>query len=160
MAAILTDSGAIKETIIKFDDDISSSQVEGLNYIFNNRLRGQPLEKIDEPMEEYAITALSNQANVIKPIINQMNKAIDEGEKVYLKGANKVFDFPEFRKIDTAKNFLSILDTKERVMELLNTGFASDINVYIGEENNDEELKDLSIITFKHMVRRKRLPAP
>ena len=152
MAVILTESGAIKETIIKFDEDISGAQVDGLNYIFNNKLRGKPLEKINKPMEEYMISTMEEQASVIKPIIVQMNRAIEEGDKVYLKGANKVFDFPEFKKVDTAKNFLSILDTKERVMELLNTGFASNINVYIGEENNDEELKDLSIITFKHMV--------
>jgi len=157
MAAILTDSGAIKETIIKFDDDISGSQVDGLNYIFNNRLRGKPLEKITGSMEEYIMSAMCEQANVIKPILSQMNKAIEEEAKVYLKGANRVFDFPEFKKIDTAKNFLSILDAKDRMMELLNTGFASEINVYIGEENNDEELKDLSVITFKHMVRRERL---
>lgn len=42
-----------------------------------------------------------------------MNKAIEETNKIYLEGASKAFDFPEFEKIDTAKNFLSILDTKE-----------------------------------------------
>ena len=154
MAVILTENGAIKETIIKFDEDISGSQVDGLNYIFNNKLRGKVLEKIDKPMEEYIISVMNDQADIIRPIIDQMNKAITENDKIYLKGANNVFDFPEFKQADTARNFLSILDTKERVMELFNSGFAQDINVYIGEENKDEELKDLSIVTFKHMVRR------
>ena len=153
MAVILTENGAIKETIIKFDEDLSEAQIDGLNYSFNNKLRGKPLEKINKPMEEYITSVMNDQADVIRPIIDQMNKAIDENDRIYLKGANKVFDFPEFKKVDTAKNFLSILDTKERMMELFNSGFAQDINVYIGEENNDEELKDLSIITFKHMVR-------
>ena len=152
MAIILTESGAIKETIIKFDEDISQNQIDGLNYIFNNRLRGKPLEKIDKPMEEYIISAMSDQADVIKPIIAQMNKKIEETEKLYLKGANRLFDYPEFNKIDIAKNFLSVLDTKEPMLELLNSGLAKEINVYIGEENQQEELKDLSIITFKHTV--------
>ncbi len=152
MAVVLTESGAIKETIIKYDDDISEAQVEGLNYIFNNRLKGKPLEKIDKPMEEYIISAMSDQADVIKPIIYQMNRSLEESDQIYLEGANNVFDFPEFKKIDTARNFLSILDTKEQMMELLNTGLVEDINVYIGEENEKEELKDLSIITFKHTV--------
>jgi len=152
MAVVLTESGAIKETIIKYDDDISETQVEGLNYIFNNRLKGKPLEKIDKPMEEYIISAMSDQADVIKPIIYQMNRSLEEADQIYLEGANNVFDFPEFKKIDTARNFLSILDTKEQMLELLNAGLAEDINVYIGEENEKEELKDLSIITFKHTV--------
>ena len=152
MAVILTENGAIKETIIKYDEDINQNQVDGLNYTFNNKLRGKPFEKIDKPMEEYILSTMSDQVNVIKPIILQMNKAIEESDKIYLKGANNVFDFPEFKKVDTARNFLSILDTKEQMLEVLNSGFAKDINVYIGEENEKEELKDLSIVTFKHTV--------
>ena len=152
MAAILTDNGAIKETIIKYDEDITQNQVESLNYIFNNRLRGKPLEKIDKPMEEYILSAMEDQIDVIKPIITQMNKAIGEMDDFYLEGASKVFDFPEFNRIDAARNFLSILDTKEQMLEIFNTGLAKDINVYIGEESDREELKDLSIITFKHIV--------
>lgn len=152
MAVILTESGAIKETIIKYDEDIYQTQIEGLNYIFNNRLRGKPLEKIDKPMEEYIISAMEDQAEVIKPIIAQMNKKIEETENFYLKGANKLFEYPEFNKIDIAKNFLSILDTNQPMLELLNSGLAKEINVYIGEENEKEELKDLSIVTFRHKV--------
>lgn len=152
MAVVLTENGAVKETIIKYNEDINQNQVDGLNYIFNNRLKGKPLEKIDKPMEEYIISAMSDQADVIKPIIIQMNKKISETEKLYLKGANRLFDYPEFNKVDIAKNFLTILDDKEPMLELLNSGIAKEINVYIGEENEKEELKDLSIITFKHMV--------
>lgn len=157
MAVILTDSGSIKESIIKFDEDITASQVENLNFIFNNKLRGKPLGKIDKPMEEYITSEMNNQINVIKPIIDQMNKAIGESENLYLEGASRVFDFPEFNKIDTARNFLNILDTKEMMIDLLNTGFAKDINVYIGDENSNDELKDFSIVTFKHTVGNKDL---
>ena len=150
MVVILTDNGQIKETVIKYDEDITQNQVDGLNNIFNSRLRGKPLEKIDKPMEEYILSAMNNQVNVIKPIISQMNRVIEARSEIYLEGANKVFDFPEFKKIETARNFLSILDTKEEMLELLNSGMVEDINVYIGDENEREELKDLSIITFKH----------
>ncbi len=152
MAVILTENGAVKETIIKYDEDVSQNQINDLNITFNNKLRGKPFEKIDKPMEEYILSTMKDQAKVIKPIIQQMNKAIEETNKIYLEGANKVFDFPEFKKIDTAKNFLSILDTKEEMLEIFNSGLAEDINVFIGDENENEDLKDLSIITFKHKV--------
>ena len=152
MVVILTENGAVKETIIKYDEDVTQNQINDLNVTFNNKLRGKPLEKIDKPMEEYILSTMKNQAKVIKPIIKQMNKAIEETNKIYLEGTSKVFDFPEFKKIDTAKNFLSILDTKEEMLEILNSGLAKDINVYIGDENDNKDLKDLSIITFKHKV--------
>ena len=121
MAVILTENGAVKETIIKYDEDLTQNQVKDLNVTFNNKLRGKHLEKIDKPMEEYILSTMKSQAKVIKPIIQQMNKAIEETNKIYLEGASKAFDFPEFEKIDTAKNFLSILDTKEEMVEILNS---------------------------------------
>ena len=53
LAIILTDMGLVKETIIKFDEDINEKQVETMNYMFNNKLKGQPIETIDRPLEEY-----------------------------------------------------------------------------------------------------------
>lgn len=152
MAIILTDAGMVKETIIKFDEDITEKQVETLNYMFNNKLKNQPLSIIDRPLEEYLINEMSYSVKVIKPIIEQIKKVLDEDNKIYLEGANKAFELPEFNSLEVAKNFINILDEKEIMSDMLNSGFAKDINVYIGEENEKDELKDFSIVTFKHKV--------
>ena len=152
MAVIMTDSGLIKETIIKFDEDINERQVETMNYMFNNKLKNQPIDTIDRPLEEYLYDEMIYSVNVIKPIIEQLKKVLEEDEIIHLEGANKSFDLPEFNSLQVAKNFVNVLDTKELVSDMLNSGFAEDINVYIGEENNKEELKDFSIVTFKHKM--------
>lgn len=152
MVVIITDSGLIKETIIKYDEDITSSQVETLNNLFNSKLKGKPLSKIDKPMEEYILSEITYSVDVIKPIIEQINKVIEEESSIFLEGANKAFDLPEFKSLEIAKNFVNVLDTKDLVIDMLNSGMAKDINVYIGEENDNEQLKDFSIVTFKHSV--------
>ena len=152
MVVIITDSGLVKETIIKYDEDITESQVETLNNLFNSKLKGKPLSKIDKPMEEYIFAEITYSVDVIKPIIEQINKVIDEESNIYLEGTNKAFDLPEFKSLEIAKNFVNVLDTKDLVIDMLNSGIAKDINVYIGEENDNEQLKDFSIVTFKHSV--------
>ena len=157
MAIVLTETGIIKETIIKFDEDIMESQVQTLNLIFNSKLKGKPLTKIDKPMEDYIFSEMNQSLNVIKPVIEQFNKAIGNGEELYLEGANKSFDLPEFKSLEIAKNFINILDERAVMMEMLNTGMAEDINVYIGDENEYEGLKDFSVITFNHRIGNKKL---
>ncbi|MBP3800641.1 MAG: heat-inducible transcription repressor HrcA [Clostridia bacterium] len=157
MAVILTDTGLVKETIIKFDEDITQKQVETVNYMFNQKLKGKPLETIKGPLEEYLIDEMTYSVNVIKPIIEQIKKVLAEDEKIYLEGANKSFELPEFNSLEVAKNFVNVLDTKELMEDMLNSGFAQDINVYIGNENEKEELKDFSVVTFKHRVGNKDL---
>ena len=138
MVVIVTDSGLIKETIIKYDEDVTLNQVDTLNNLFNSKLKGKPLSKIDKPMEEY--------------IFSEINYIVEQQEQIYLEGAKKSFDLPEFKSLEVAKNFVNLLDTKEIMLDMLNSGVAKDINVYIGDENDNEQLKDFSVVTFKHKV--------
>jgi len=157
MCIILTDTGLVKETIIKFDEDINEKQVENLNIIFNTKLKGKPLDKINIPLEEYIFAEMNYNIKIIKVIIEQINKVIMQEQQIYLEGATKSFDLPEFKSMEVAKNFMNILDTKELVEEMLSSGVAKDINIYIGEENENEDLKDFSVVTFKHTINNKDL---
>lgn len=92
---------------------------------------------------------------VIKPIMEQINKVVNEESKIYLEGANKSFDLPEFKSLEMARNFINVLDTKELVLDILDSGLANDINVYIGNETEHDELRNFSIVTFKHKIANK-----
>lgn len=133
------------------------SQVETLNNLFNSKLKGKPLSKIDKPMEEYILSEITYSVDVIKPIIEQINRIVEEAGVIYLEGTNKAFDLPEFKSLELAKNFVNVLDEKELMLDILDSGMAKDINVYIGDENDKEQLKDFSIVTFKHSVGNKDL---
>ena len=152
LAVIMTDTQMVKETIIKFDEDISEKQVKTLNYVFNNKLKNQPIEIINKPLEEYLYQEMSDMVKVIKPIIEQIKKLLFEDNEIHMQGTRRELDLPEFNSLQVAKNFMNILDEKELIADMLNSGFAEDINVYIGGENEKEELKDFSVITFKHKV--------
>ncbi len=152
MAIIVTELGLIKETIIKFDEDITQEQVDTLTHLFNNKLKGKPIEMIDKPLEEYIFNELHYSINIIKTIIEEIRKMIKKDERIYLEGRNKNFDLPEFKSLDTARNFVNVLDENDTMLDILKSGVADDIQIYIGDENKSEELKDFSIITFKHSV--------
>ena len=152
MAIILTDIGMIKETIIKFNEDVTAEQIDTLNAIFNAKLQGKPLDEIDSPIEQYIADGMNESLNVVSPILNEMQKAINEKAQLYYEGANRVFDLPEFKDMDLTKNFVNVLDEKDVMIDALNNGIAEDISIYIGDENTNKELKDFSIITFNHKV--------
>lgn len=152
MAVILTDSGIIRESIIKFDEDIAQEQVDDLTYLFKNKLVGKPLETMNSPLEEFIMTEMKTGIEIIKKVIEEINKIIRESQQIYLDGANKVLDMPEFKKIDVAKDFLNVLDAKDLVADVLNTGVAEDIKIYIGEETEKEQLRNFSIVTFNHLL--------
>ena len=153
MVVIVTDTGLVKETIIKFDEDITESQVDTLNNLFNTRLKGKPLSKIDKPMAEYIFSEVNYSIGIMKAIIEQINKIVEEeNNNIFLEGAKKSFDLPEFKSMKVAKNFVNLLDAKDEMLEIFNSGDAEDINVFIGDDDENSNLKDFSIITFKHTL--------
>ena len=153
MVVIVTDTGLVKETIIKFDEDITESQVDTLNNLFNTRLRGKPLSKIDKPMADYIFSEVHYSIGIMKAIIEQINRIVEEeNNNIFLEGAKKSFDLPEFKSMKVAKNFVNLLDAKDEMVEIFNSGDAEDINVFIGDDDENSNLKDFSIITFKHTI--------
>ena len=90
---------------------------------------------------------------IIRRIIKEINKILKETiNKVYLEGTNRVVDMPEFQNTDIAKDFLNVLNSKDVVSDVMNYEIDQDINVYIGEESEKEELKNFSLITFNHLI--------
>lgn len=152
MAIILTDSGIIREAIIKFDEDVTEEQIKNLNTIFANHMVGRPIDQVGDNIEDFITAEMKNSISLIKKIIEEIDKLFRENDELYLEGTNKSFDLPEFQKADLAKNFMNVLDAKDLVSEVLNTGIAEDINVYIGNELHDEKLKDFSVVTFNHLL--------
>ena len=148
MAIIITEAGVIKETIIKFDEDITQEQVNSISMIFNNKLKGKALSKIDIPIDQYIKNEMMLKISVIKTIIDQINKAILQESKLFLKGADRALDNPEFQQNDLAKEFYGLLDKQDVISDILNN--EEDFNVYIGDESNG--LDGISIVTFKNKV--------
>ena len=152
MAVILTENGTIKETMIKFDKDITQEQVDTLTIMFNNKLKGKYLSTIDVPMEQYIMEEMTYRVDMIKPIIEQINKVLNN-EAIYMKGADQALDNPEFNSNYVTKKFLGLLDRRDLITDILNA--EDDFNVYIGNEING--LEDFSIVTFKNKVKGKDL---
>lgn len=153
MVIILTDCGIIKEAIIKFEESINDDIVNDLKHIFKRKLVGKPLSTIDGKVEDYIIEELKISAQIIKKIIIELNRILNDSERVFLKGASKIFKLPEFKDEKVLDNLLNVIDEKENLREAFITEQdESGITIYIGEENELAELKDFSLITMSRTV--------
>ena len=148
MAIILTETGTIKETIIKFDKDINQEQVDTLSLMFNNKLKGKLLSSINLPMEQYIMQEMNYRLDVIKPIIKQITRVLKDESNIYLKGTGQALDNTEFRSNEIAKKFLGLLDERNLIFNLLDAD--DDFKIYIGNEITG--LNEFSLITYKNKV--------
>ena len=158
MIVILADNGIIKESIIKYTGQIPEENIEIFNNYLNYKLRGMNFNDIYDNINEYVESELYNISTNIVPLVVELNNLlVNNNAEIYMDGAKNLLNLPELKKEETLKNFLNIIETQDALKEMLKNGYDGNINVYIGQENAFEDLKDFTIITYKQKINDKEI---
>jgi transcriptional regulator of heat shock response len=92
---------------------------------------------------------LTDISKMLSGLTHYTTISMDEKDMV-LYGRNNVFDYPEFRDIERLKKFMYLMEEEERIREIVDSYTNTDITIRIGGENNFDEIKDYSIVTFNY----------
>ena len=152
LAVVITDSGIIKNSLIRIKKPVGIDVLVRLTNILNARLKNLTLEEINLPIINSLKNDLSGYEEIFEAIIPVLNEVLsDSGSKeVYLEGTTNIFNYPEYNNIDKAKEFLSLLYDKEIINDLITTN--DTISVSIGEENFIPGAKECSIISAVYSI--------
>ena len=76
---------------------------------------------------------------------------LDDDMEIYTSGATNIFKYPELSDKQSAQEIISAFEEKQQLAALVTKTMASsenkDIQVYIGDESNVENMKDCSVVT-------------
>ncbi|PYG87640.1 heat-inducible transcription repressor HrcA [Ruminiclostridium sufflavum DSM 19573] len=157
LVIIVTDTSVVRNNLVRVNEQITPDSLIQISNLLNEKLRGYTLEMLASSDVKSEIESfISLPHNIIRPIlegIEDLIKTIDQPE-VYLEGTTNILNFPEFREVEKAKEFLNILDEKKFLSELLvNTLYNNnDIVIQIGNENNIEGIKECSLVTASYSI--------
>ncbi len=80
--------------------------------------------------------------------------ALSPNNRLYFDGTYHMLEQPEFRELDTARDFLRVIEEKRELARIMNRDMASNgIVIRIGRENVYEELRGCAIITATYKFR-------
>ena len=157
MIVILADTGLVKETVIKNENNIPDENIAIFNNYLNYKLRGMNFRDVYENINPYIEEELNNINDNIVPLIVELNNLLVNNADVYVDGTSNMLALPELRKSETLKKFLNVLETKDAIKELIKNGYDGNVNVYIGQETSFDDLKDFTIITYKQILNDKEI---
>ena len=155
LVVLVSDSGIVKNTIFRVEQKIPEDQLIIISNFLNNKLKGLTMQEIGKVMDNGVFKEMYDFKEIIDGIIPIINKSLDETDnvEVYADGVTKIFDFPEYKDLDRAKSFISFMEDKELLVELLlNDNLNNDIEITIGNENIYEPIKDCSLITTTYKL--------
>ncbi|HHV45686.1 MAG TPA: heat-inducible transcription repressor HrcA [Tissierellia bacterium] len=155
LVVLVGDSGIVKNTIFRLDQDIAYEQLERISNFLNRKLKGLTMSSIKGVMSGEIFKEFYDYKSTLDRIIPVIIDSFERNNdvEVYLDGVTRIFDFPEYRDTEKAKSFISFIEDKEQLLNvLLNNTLKEDIEVIIGEENIYDTIKDCSLITATYKL--------
>lgn len=155
---MVTDAGIVKNKTLKIYEQVSHDFLNSLSRILNDKLSGLTLEEINLPKIQEIQKEMRSNEGLLIPILNIISDIITDIDDmdVFLGGTTNIFNFPEYKDIERAKEFLSFLEQKKDLYKLLSSVKDNDnISIVIGRENEFMEMRDCSIIMSKYSIGKK-----
>ena len=117
---IVTEKGEIKNTTISTNTYIDQAKLNLISDKLTRKLAGKNICEIDEEFLNYIKYEIAENSLIIDKLVESLNFGIEKNEtSISLSGATNIFNFPEFSDVVRAKTFLTMLEEKDNISNML-----------------------------------------
>ncbi len=150
---IVTDKGMIADKAIDVKEDVKSEYIDAAGRLLNKVFAGKTIEDIKHFDVSEIDAEIKGFKDIFDEVLGILRMYISEhsSDNVFVEGALKMLDYPEYQNIDDAKQFLSVISDKDAVSEIiLDDDNSIEFTVRIGKE--DSGVDKCAIITAAYKV--------
>lgn len=93
--------------------------------------------------------------DIIKLVIKEIYEAVHSPteKKLYKSGVNKILEYPQFyNNVSKAKDIFESIEEKDFLSSLLSHEMTDSFEIVIGEENDQKEMKDFSVVKARYKI--------
>lgn len=154
LVIIITDRGIIKDRIIDLPKGLKTNYFIAANEMLNDMFGNKRLGDIvaSNGVIEDEISEFQSLFDEVLSMLNQYRES-NEG-KVLLEGTDKIFSHKEYENVDNIKNFLSVINTKERLNELV---AVDDIEISVKIGRDDAVHDNMAVVSAKCVIEGKEV---
>ena len=150
---IVTNLGIVKDAVIRVPEGLDSDDLYSISRMLTARLADQPLDAVRQIFSEL-LRDTDNNRKLMGEALRVIEKKLENEDStdVIIGGSSKLLNYPEYSDVEKAKNFLTVLESKDTVRKLVGRGGGMEVTIRIGPENDVPELSDCSIVTAQYRV--------
>lgn len=153
MVVIIVKSGLVRTINLELHTDISDSEILEAVHFLNQRLVGLTLTEIPLKIVKRLSGDNSRKNAIVRLFLEFPDKIFDLDSKpeMLIGGARHVLELPEYQSADRFKGIIELIEDRDVIVHLLKQR-ENGLSVTIGNENQDNQLKNMSVITSKYRV--------
>lgn len=143
---IVTDTGALDNELILFDEPYDRYLLESTSTKMNNALTNVAIKDIDKTFLLKKVLEIKEPLNILKTLGESIYRAITKRKLSYSVGTPELLGQPEFKDVSTVQPILNLIEEQEALSKILTNNPNEPITVLIGTENMDSKIHNCSII--------------
>ncbi len=147
LLVIITDGGVIRNSVIHVSEALNADDLYGLSRILSEKLKGHPLKEVQAMLATYSRYSGANErvCRDISEMASSMARQTSE-DTVAVYGTHNILNYPEYADVRKARGFMSALETRQTLMNLIPAGMTQPFSVRIGPEMGIRELDDCAAV--------------
>jgi heat-inducible transcriptional repressor len=154
LVLVVTDTGYVENKIIELENEITDIELDRISGLLNQRLRGMNLKDIKSSIIKEIRSEMVFQDEFFNEAIKALIRSIANysQERVFIDGATKILEQPEFSDVIKFKPLLKVLEEEENLYKLLTNNLHRGAKVKIGSENQNYGIQDCSVVTAGYEI--------
>ncbi len=150
LVVLVSSSGIVKNTIVRVEFLVSENLLNTISNYLNESLKDLSIDELTIVVDEDSFPQWQGFKTIMEKVIPIIKNFVEDVESItlYSDGITKILNFPEYKDVEKAREFISFIENKELVVDiLLNNILSQDVDIIIGNENIYAPIKDCSIVT-------------
>ncbi len=154
LVVIVTDQGVVRDSVIRVGSQMDSDTLYAISRTLTIELQGATLAEACDRIPEIA-----RRINGNDQMLRELYGYLTEGQKsprrshVAVGGTSNMLAYPEYSDVDKARNFLSLMETRDKLADIIRGSGEMAFTVRIGPETGVPEMADCSIVTASYSTR-------
>lgn len=152
VAIIVTNTGRVENKLFELPVGVQAGEIEKLVNLLNNKLSDVPLWQLRQHLYQEIAGEMRRHTEQYEEMLHVIENSFNkEEDRVFLRGATKIMNQPEFRDVEKVKDILELLEQNDQLLRLFGTP-TDGMQIRIGQENNLDAIKQCSVITTSYYL--------
>lgn len=154
LLVIVTESGVVKNNMIRLQSPIENDFIVQFSNILNQKLLGLAIENITLTIIQQIQREMKENKEILLPILDIISEILNniEDDNYCSEGVSNILNYPEYSDTSKAKEFLDLIRKKDSIQRILKEDANQDIRISIGKENSFDEIDECSLISTTYII--------
>ncbi len=138
--------------------ELADEECAALAYALTKNLAGRAACRITHEDMESVREMLRGRINIPVAVLTEVLQfvfdtvTVHEDTEIYISNMQSILKYPEYRDVQKAGRMFSFFENKDNLKRLIASDSGEGIRAKIGAENEDEILKDCSLVTVDYSL--------